>query len=141
MKTEQQIKEMRDKFAKEKDNPKWMQATREMTQLCWGILEWVLTDSEFVSILFSKEERMKRNQLHNNSIKKDGKTMIDGSHNQLKLAIERTLKQRYHLNDIADFSVDDLLSVSVDDLLSDIMTDVQNHIEAIKSNIIRELER
>ena len=67
--------------------------------------------------------------------------MIDGSHNQLKLAIERTLKQRYHLNDIADFSVDDLLSVSVDDLLSDIMTDVQNHIEAIKSNIIRELER
>ena len=133
MKTEQQIKEMRDKFAKEKDNPKWMQATREMTQLCWGILEWVLTDSEFVSVLFSKEERMKRNQLHNNSIKKDGKTMIDGSHNQLKLAIERTLKQSYHLNDIADFSVDDLLS--------DIMTDVQNHIEAIKSNIIRELER
>ena len=59
--------------------------------------------------------------------------MIDGSHNQLKLAIERTLKQSYHLNDIADFSVDDLLS--------DIMTDVQNHIEAIKSNIIRELER
>jgi|GEM_PF-4730628 hypothetical protein len=59
--------------------------------------------------------------------------MIDGSESQLKLAIEKTLKNSYHLNDIADFSVDDLLS--------DIMTDIQTHLTVIKANIIDLLEK
>ena len=44
MRTEQEIKDMRDKFKKEKDDPKWLKSTREMAQHCYGILEWVVTE-------------------------------------------------------------------------------------------------
>lgn len=46
MRTEQEIREFRDKLAKEKDNPKWLQSTRDMAQHCYGILEWVLNEGE-----------------------------------------------------------------------------------------------
>lgn len=46
MKTEAEITEMCKKFEHEKDNPKWSKPTREMAQICYGILTWVLNPSD-----------------------------------------------------------------------------------------------